>query len=59
MKRVERMIIKLVLIQGIFLLLSQILLHHYDFFPEWRELIQYEGVGTDNFSKILETFSMP
>lgn len=59
MKRVEQIIIKLVFIQGIFLLLSQIFLHHYNFFPEWRELIQYEGVGADNFTKILETFKIP
>ncbi|MCU9593723.1 YpfB family protein [Caldibacillus thermolactis] len=59
MKRVEQIIIKLIIIQGFFLLLSQILLHHYNLFPEWRELILYEGVGGDNFTKIVETFNIP
>jgi hypothetical protein len=59
MLRIEKTIIKLVIIQGIFLLFSQVFLHHYDIFPELNVLIQYEGVSEDQFTKIIETFYLP
>lgn len=59
MKQVERIIMKLVVIQGIFLILCQLFFHHFNAFPELKELTQYEGVSSDNFSKVLETFLLP
>ena len=59
MLRIEKIIIKLIIIQGIFLLFSQVFLHHYNVFPELNALIQYEGVSEDYFTKIIETFQSP
>ncbi|MCU9613724.1 YpfB family protein [Caldibacillus lycopersici] len=59
MKRIERIIIKLVVIQAIFLFLCQIIFHHLNTFPELKDLTQYEGVNEENFSKVLETINSP
>ncbi|MCM3477136.1 YpfB family protein [Caldibacillus thermoamylovorans] len=50
---------KLVIIHAIFLILCQLLFHHFNAFPELKELTQYEGVTKENFSKVLETFHSP
>ncbi|WP_445492172.1 DUF5359 family protein [Niallia sp. 03133] len=55
MKTLERFLIKMIIIQAIFLALSQ-LIHIWDIFPQLYELAQYEGVSKTNYSKILETF---
>jgi Family of unknown function (DUF5359) len=56
MKRFENILIKLVIIQFIFLLSSQIIFHHFNAFPELKVITQYEGVNENNFTKIIETF---
>ncbi|MDQ0155241.1 DUF5359 family protein [Robertmurraya andreesenii] len=57
MKTIERIIMKLVIIQLLFLLLAQMLLHKWDLFPELKEITQYEGVTENNFSELLEVFN--
>lgn len=59
MKRVERILIKIALVQGCLFLLVQIFFHHYDAFPELKALIFYEGVHNQNYSEILEAIQMP
>jgi len=59
MEKVEQIIIKLVFIQFIFLLISQLFFHHYDILPELKTITQYEGVNENNFTKVLETFQSP
>ncbi|MFT8321637.1 MAG: YpfB family protein [Bacillus sp. (in: firmicutes)] len=54
MKTFERLLVKLIVIQLVFLGISQ-LIHTWDLFPQLYELAQYEGVSKSNFSKILET----
>ncbi len=56
MDHIERILKKLVIIQAIFLILCQIFYHHFDLFPEFKTLTQYEGVNGNSFTKILETF---
>jgi hypothetical protein len=56
MKIFERFIIKLVIIQFIFLLLSQIILHQLDAFPQLKQITKYEGVNKNTYTDILETF---
>ncbi|MGP7816076.1 YpfB family protein [Niallia sp. 01092] len=55
MKRFERLLVKVIVIQLLFLAISQ-LIHAWNIFPQLYELAQYEGVSKSNFSKILETF---
>jgi hypothetical protein len=57
MKTVERILLKIVIIQFVFLFLSQFLFHKYHLFPELQQLTRYEGVTENNFSQILETFN--
>jgi len=56
MKTFERILIKIVMVQFIFLVLSQVVLHKFNVLPELSQLRQYEGVTENNFSQILETF---
>ncbi|PLS16368.1 hypothetical protein CVD28_18045 [Bacillus sp. M6-12] len=57
MKTVERIIIKLIIIQAICLLFFQFLFHREDSFLELKKMAQYEGVHTDNYTKVIETFN--
>ncbi|MBN6888402.1 uncharacterized protein DUF5359 [Cytobacillus horneckiae] len=57
MKTFERILLKIIIIQFFFLLLSQVFFHHIGAFPELKQLTQYEGVTDQNFSEFLETFS--
>lgn len=57
MKTIERIIIKLVLIQLLCLLLFQVFFHREDSFLEVKKLAQYEGVTKNNYMKIIETFN--
>ncbi|MEH6987232.1 YpfB family protein [Cytobacillus firmus] len=56
MKTVERIILKLIVVQFVFLLITQFFFHHMDAFPELKQLTQYEGVTDQNFTELLETF---
>jgi hypothetical protein len=57
MKTIERIIIKLILIQFICLLAFQAVFHREDSFLELKKLAQYEGVTKNNYTKIIETFN--
>lgn len=56
MKTVERIIIKLIIIHVIFLFLIQVYLSFENNFMQLSKLSQYEGVNSDNYTKIIETF---
>lgn len=57
MKAFERILIKIIVIQFIFLIISQLMIHQFDLFPELKEITQYEGVTDNYFTKLLEAFS--
>lgn len=57
MKIVERILIKIIIIQFIFLFLAQLLLHQLAIFPQLEQLTKYEGVNESTFTEILQTFS--
>lgn len=57
MKNIERILIKLVIIQFVFLIVAQILFHNLNVFPELKEITQYEGVNNNQYSDVLETLS--
>lgn len=57
LKTVERILIKIIVIQFVFMLLCQFVFHKFEIFPELHQLARYEGVSEDNFSEILETFN--
>jgi hypothetical protein len=56
MKIVERIIIKLIIIQVIFLCTIQIFLSFEDHMIQLSKLSQYEGVNSNNYTKVIETF---
>ncbi|MEH7355247.1 YpfB family protein [Neobacillus drentensis] len=56
MKRVEGLLIKVVIIQFVFLFLSQLFFHQIDIFPQIKQLTRYEGVNKNTFTEILQTF---
>jgi Family of unknown function (DUF5359) len=57
MKIVERMLIKVIMIQFIFLFFAQLFLHQLDIFPQLEQLTKYEGVNENTITEILQTFS--
>lgn len=57
MKLVERILIKVIIIQFIFLFFAQLFLHQLDIFPQLEQLTKYEGVNEITFTEILQTFS--
>jgi len=59
MKRVERILIKIAIIQGCLFLLVQIFFHHFDLFPGIKEIIFYEGVNNQNHEEIIEAIQLP
>ncbi|MEH7124327.1 MULTISPECIES: YpfB family protein [unclassified Bacillus (in: firmicutes)] len=56
MKSIERILIKVVIIQFLFLFITQLFFHKFNIFPELKQLTQYEGVTDNNFTEFLETF---
>jgi len=56
MKRIEQILLKLVIIQFLFLLVAQSILLFSDYSSYFSKVIQYEGVTKNNFTKIVETF---
>lgn len=56
MKKVERILIKVVIVQFIFLFLAQLFFHQLDNFPQVKQLTKYEGVNENTYTEILETF---
>lgn len=57
MKTMERILMKVIIIQFIFLILSQLFLHQLNLFPQLEQLTKYEGVNENTFTEILQTFS--
>lgn len=55
MKAVERILIKMAVIQFVFLLLAQLFLHQFDAIPELKVIAQYEGVVKDKSAYTVET----
>jgi hypothetical protein len=56
MKRIESFLIKVVIIQFIFLFFSQLIFHQLDILPQIKQLTKYEGVNENTFTEILQTF---
>jgi hypothetical protein len=56
MKIVERILIKVIIIQFFFLFFAQLFLHQLDIFPQLEQLTKYEGVNENTFTEILQTF---
>lgn len=56
MKRFERILIKLAIIQFVFLLIAQILLQYSPITPYITRMIKYEGVDKSKSTQIIETF---
>jgi hypothetical protein len=56
MKHLERIIVKLVVIQIIFLLIAQFIMTNNQLSPYLSKVIEYEGVTKDSYSKVVETF---
>ncbi|WAA13776.1 YpfB family protein [Fervidibacillus halotolerans] len=59
MKRMEGILKKVIVIQFIFLLLTQIFLHHFHFLPELNHIVLYEGVNRNNHEKVVQTLNQP
>jgi len=56
MKKIERVLIKIIIVQCVFLFLSQLFFHQLDVFPELKQLTKYEGVNENSFTEFLQTF---
>jgi hypothetical protein len=55
MKTFERILIKIAIIQFIFLIIAQVFFHEFNAFPELKQITQYEGVTDNNHSEVLKT----
>lgn len=56
MKTVERILIKLIIIQVIFLCVTQVAFRFENRMIQLSKLSQYEGVNKNNYTKVIETF---
>lgn len=55
MKSFERILVKVALIQFVFLVIAQLFFHQLNAFPELKQITQYEGVTENNHSEVLNT----
>jgi Family of unknown function (DUF5359) len=55
-KRIERILLKLVVIQFMFLLIAQFIILYTPFFPYLGKIYEYEGVSKNHVTKTIETF---
>ena len=55
MKTFERILIKIAIIQFIFLVIAQVFFHEFNAFPELKQITQYEGVTDNNHSEVLNS----
>lgn len=55
MKTFERILIKIAIIQFIFLVIAQVFFHEFNAFPELKQITQYEGVTDNNHSEVLQS----
>lgn len=58
MQKIERILMKLIIVQFIFLLLSQLFFHQLDVLPQLHKITKYEGVNKNTFTEILQTFTV-
>jgi hypothetical protein len=56
MKKIERILIKIIIVQFLFLFLSQLFFHQLDVLPQLKQLTKYEGVNKNSFTEFLQTF---
>ncbi|MEC0494639.1 YpfB family protein [Bacillus glycinifermentans] len=56
MKTFERLLLKLLVVQGIVLLCVQLLFHFSQAEPYLSKVVQYEGVNKTNIGEWIETF---
>ncbi|RHW41231.1 hypothetical protein D1B31_09885 [Neobacillus notoginsengisoli] len=56
MANIERIVLKIAVIQFLFLLIAQIFIHRFDFHPELKTISKYEGTESKTYTEILETF---
>ena len=56
MKLIERLLIKIIMIQFILLLFTQLVFHKWNSFPELQQITQYEGVSENNLTEIWKHF---
>ncbi|ALC90099.1 cytidylate kinase [Bacillus sp. FJAT-18017] len=56
MKTVERILLKIAVIQFLFLLLSQLIFHWYGLLPGVLPISKYEGTEAGTYSEFLQTF---
>jgi len=54
-KTVERVIMKVAVIQFVLLLLTQLIFHQLDEIPKLKQITKYEGVTKNTMTKIVET----
>lgn len=54
-KTVERVIMKVAVIQFVLLLLTQLIFHQLDEIPQLKQITKYEGVTKNTMTKIVET----
>jgi hypothetical protein len=54
-KTVERVIVKVAVIQFVLLLLTQLIFHRLDEIPQLKQITKYEGVTKNTMTKIVET----
>ncbi|PLT28316.1 DUF5359 family protein [Peribacillus deserti] len=57
MKRFEGILIKLIMIQFVFLLFFQVFFHREDSFLELKKMAKYEGVNENNYGKVLDALT--
>ncbi|MEH7107361.1 YpfB family protein [Bacillus sp. JJ1764] len=55
LKKAEAILIKVILVQFLFLFLSQFIFHQLDVMPELKQITKYEGVSKTKFTDILQT----
>jgi hypothetical protein len=55
MKSFERILIKIAIIQFVFLIIAQLFFHEFNAFPELKQITQYEGVTDNNHSEVLKS----
>lgn len=55
MKSFERILIKIAIIQFVFLIIAQLFFHEFNAFPELKKITQYEGVTENNHSEVLNS----
>ncbi|MFC4800615.1 MULTISPECIES: DUF5359 family protein [Neobacillus] len=56
MEKIEKILMKIIIIQFLFLLLTQFFLHQLDTLPELQQITKYEGVNENSITEILQTF---